>query len=169
MPSIRPATPSDVAAILELLPRLAAFPIPPERRPEDLWRGDAELLRRWSVGEAPQCIVSVAVDGDQAIVGAAMAQMREELISHDPSAHLEVLVVRADVEGHGIGARLVEAIEEAVRNRGAASLTLHVFAGNARARAVYDRLGFAGELIRYIKFLDRPVESGEASQSSEAR
>jgi NAD(P)H-dependent FMN reductase/ribosomal protein S18 acetylase RimI-like enzyme len=153
----------DVEAILRLFPRLAAFPIPPERRPEDLWRGDAELLRRWSTGGAPQCLVLVAVDAAEAIVGVALTQLREELISHEPSAHLEVLVVRADAEGHGIGQRLIEETERAVRTLGGASLTLHVFARNVRARAVYERLGFSGELIRYIKFLDRSSESPVAS------
>ena len=162
-PPIRPATPSDVDAILQLFPRLAAFPIPPERRPEDLWRGDAELLRQWGTGEAPQCLVFVAVGAAQAIVGVALAQLREELISHEPSAHLEVLVVRADAEGRGIGQRLIEETKRAVRIRGAVSLTLHVFARNTRARAVYERLGFSGELIRYIKFLDRSSESQAGS------
>jgi len=32
-------------------------------------------------------------------------------------------------------------------------LTLNVFAANARARAVYERLGFAGETLRYAKTL----------------
>ena len=48
----------------------------------------------WSAGQAPQCLVYVAVTSEQAILGIAMAQQREELLSHAPSAHLEVLVVR---------------------------------------------------------------------------
>ena len=45
------------------------------------------------------------------------------------------------------------AAEEGARARGAESLTLHVFSTNTRARALYERLGYAGELIRYIKHL----------------
>ena len=33
-------------------------------------------------------------------------------------------------------------------------LTLHVFEGNARARAVYARRGFRPESLKYVKFLD---------------
>jgi ribosomal protein S18 acetylase RimI-like enzyme len=150
---LRPATPADVDRILELFPRLAAFDLPDKRSAEDLWRGDAELLRAWSTGAAPQCLVYVAINVEQAIVGIAMAQLREELLSHEPSAHLEVLVVRDDAEGQGIGKALIQAIEQAVRDLGARSVTLHVFASNTRARAVYERLGYAGELIRYIKHL----------------
>jgi ribosomal protein S18 acetylase RimI-like enzyme len=148
---LRPATPADVDQILELFPRLAAFDLPAERVPEHLWRGDAELLRAWGAGAAPQCLVHVVVGGDQAILGVAMAQLREELLSHEPSAHLEVLVVRDGAEGQGIGQALIQSIEQGVRERGARSVTLHVFASNTRARSVYERLGYAGELIRYIK------------------
>ena len=150
---IRPATPADTDHILRLFPRLAAFELPTNRAAEDLWRGDAELLRSWSTGYAPQCLVYVAIDSEQAILGIAMAQLREELLSHDPSAHLEVLVVRNDAEGQGIGKALIQEIERAVQAQGARSLTLHVFAANTRARAVYERLGYNGELIRYIKHL----------------
>ena len=148
---IRAATVAEIGEILSLFPRLAAFEIPATRAAEDLWRGDAELLRQWGDGLAPACLVQVAVGDGDAILGVALAQLREELLSHAPSAHLEVLVVRGDAEGRGIGQALVQAAERAVRDQGALSMTLHVFASNTRARAVYERLGFEGELIRYIK------------------
>ncbi|GAB4451204.1 MAG: hypothetical protein Kow0031_33800 [Anaerolineae bacterium] len=151
--SIRPATAADLAAMLAMFPRLADFDLPPRRKPEDLWRGDSELLTRWAGGQAPQCLVQVAVDPHDTILGVALTQLREELLSHDPSAHLEVLVVDSRAEGIGIGAALVAAAEAAARERGALSVTLHVFATNGRARRVYERLGYTGELIRYIKHL----------------
>ena len=43
---IRQATALDTEAIVALFPRLAAFPLPPERTPEDLWRGDAAHKRK---------------------------------------------------------------------------------------------------------------------------
>jgi ribosomal protein S18 acetylase RimI-like enzyme len=148
---LRPATPADVDQILELFPRLAAFDLPANRSAEDLWRGDAELLRLWGAGAAPQFLVYVAVNTEQQILGIAMAQLREELLSHEPSAHLEVIVVREDAQGQGLGKALIQTIEQAVREQGARSITLHVFAANSHARAVYERLGYSGELIRYIK------------------
>jgi ribosomal protein S18 acetylase RimI-like enzyme len=150
---IRAATPADIGQIVKLLPRLAAFDLPPERNPEDLWRGDAELLRVWGTGELPRCFVHVAAGPEGTILGAAITQLRDELLSHAPSAHLEILVVRGDAEGQGIGRALVESIEQTVREYGAESITLHTFSTNARARGLYERLGFTGELIRYIKHL----------------
>jgi ribosomal protein S18 acetylase RimI-like enzyme len=101
----------------------------------------------------PHCLVYVAVSSTEAILGVVMAQLRSELLSHAPSAHVEVLAVYKDAEGQGIGRALMTAAEEGARARGAESLTLHVFSTNLRARALYERLGYEGELIRYIKHL----------------
>lgn len=152
--TIRTATPADLNEMLALFPRLAAFELPPRRNPEDLWHSDADLLTRWSRGAAPQCIVQVAIDADNIICGVAMTQLREEMLSHAPSAHLEVVVVDSRAEGNGIGLALVAAAENIARERGALSITLHAFASNSRARRLYERLGYNGELIRYIKYLD---------------
>jgi ribosomal protein S18 acetylase RimI-like enzyme len=151
---IRAATAEDIEPMLSLFPRLADFDLPPERTAAHLWRDDAELLRRWGSGQAPNCLVWVAVDPDNVVLGVALVQLRPELLSHEPSAHLEVLVVDRPAEGNGIGQALIQQAEKSVRDHGGLSMTLHVFAANARARQVYERLGYTGELIRYIKYLD---------------
>lgn len=153
MVHIREATPDETETMLALFPRLAAFGIPAQRTAEHLWQGDAALLQAWSRGEAPHCLVRVAVDDRNAILGLALISLREELLSHDPSAHLEVIVVDDRAEGNGIGQALIREAEQAAREQGALTMTLHVFASNTRARQVYERLGYAGELIRYIKYL----------------
>jgi ribosomal protein S18 acetylase RimI-like enzyme len=150
---IRSATRADVPAIHTLLPRLAAFDLPATRNPRDLWEGDAAILEAWARDEAPDVFVRVAVDAADAIVGATITTLRPEPLSHTPSAHLEVLVVAEAAAGQGVGRTLIEAVEAECRARGARSVTLHVFAGNTRARALYERSGFDGELLRYIKWL----------------
>jgi len=152
--SIRPATPADLHAVLALFPRLAAFDLPPRRVPEHLWQGDAELLRAWAAGGAPNLLVRVAVDAGGAILGVALVSLRDELLSHAPSAHLEVLAVDAAAEGRGLGRALLSSAEEAARAHGAHSMSLHVFANNTRARAVSERMGYDGELLRYIKHFE---------------
>jgi len=150
---VREASPADVEAIRSLLPRLAAFDLPQRRSPEDLWRGDEQMLLRWRDGEEPDLVAHVAVGGDEHVLGVAVTRLRKELLSHAASAHLEVLAVAAGAEGRGMGKALVTAAEEAVRALGAESMTLHVFGVNARARGMYEKLGYEGELIRYIKEL----------------
>jgi ribosomal protein S18 acetylase RimI-like enzyme len=147
------AEPDHVEAILALLPRLADYDIPPSRNARDLWRHDAELLRQWQTGEA-DCIVHVAVGADDAVVGLSLVRLRPELLSEAPSAHLEALAVDRRAEGKGIARALLQVAEEAALAHGAESMTLHVFAVNRRARRLYERAGYDGELMRYIKHLD---------------
>ncbi len=150
---VRDASTADVEAMLALFPRLADFDLPERREPEDLWRGDEEMLRRWQDGGEPDLVAHVAVDGGDAILGVAVTRLRQELLSEAASAHLEALAVAKEAEGQGIGKALVRAAEEAVRARGAETMTLHVFGVNVRARGMYEKLGYDGELIRYIKEL----------------
>ncbi|MDA1074873.1 MAG: N-acetyltransferase [Proteobacteria bacterium] len=149
--TLRKATAEDLEAMVRLLPRLADFDVPPERNPEHLWIHDELLLRRWADGQADQCVVHVACV-DTHVVGLTLVSMRPELLSHEPSAHLEAIAIDERVEGHGVGKRLLENAEKAAQKRGAQSLTLHVFARNTRARRLYDGNGYHGELHRYIKF-----------------
>ncbi|MEO1575891.1 MAG: GNAT family N-acetyltransferase [Pseudomonadota bacterium] len=141
------------APIMALLPRLAAFELPPKRNPKHLWEGDAALLERWFDGEAPNVRVLAATDDDSALAGAAMLSLRPELLSHEPSAHLEALAVSPDHEGRGVGSALLDACHARARDEGARSITLHVFDTNQRARQLYQRKGYTPELRRCIKWL----------------
>ena len=109
------------------------------------------MLREWSDGKRDDCLVYVARDEDDSLLGMAMVTLREELLSHNASSHLEAIVVDKKAEGRGVGGALLTAVEEGACERGAKSMSLHVFARNARARQIYERSGFDGELIRYIK------------------
>ena len=137
--------------MLELFPRRASFDVPDNRNPEHLWGDDARMLADWASGNRDDCFVHVAKDEDGGVLGVAMVTLKPELLSHAPSAHLEVLVVASDAEGRGVGGSLLATAEEEARKRGALSMSLHVFARNQRARKVYERAGYDGELIRYIK------------------
>lgn len=151
--SIRDAVPGDAEAIRALMPRLAAFDIPSRRDPEELWRGDEQILDGWRAGSEPDCRICVAVDEEDTVVGAVMLRLRPELLSSRPSAHLEVLVLAEQAEGYGIGKALMREAERVARDRGALTLTLTAFAANTRARGLYESMGYDGELIRYIKEL----------------
>lgn len=148
--TLRPATPADIEAIECLLPRLADFDVPAHRRPEDLWQGDRDLVREWASGRRDDMLMIVAARGDEihAVVGASL---RAEWLTGVPSAHVELLVVDPAMERQGIGAALLHALEVAAIARGATSLSLNVFTNNRRARALYERAGFHGELMRYFK------------------
>ena len=109
------------------------------------------MLRNWAKAGNSDCIVHVAKESDGTIVGVAMVTLCTELLSDSPSAHLEAIVVAGDAEGRGVAKALLQAAEAAACERGALSMSLHVFASNARARRVYERAGYDEELIRCIK------------------
>lgn len=153
---IRKAETADGNAMLALMPRLADFDVPASRNPADLYRDDAELLRRWLAGKE-ECLVHVAVTDEQEarqdILGFTMVRLRPELLSHAPSAHLEAIAVDRRAEGRGIARALLDAAEASAKAHGALTITLHVFACNERARKFYARSGYDGELLRYIKHI----------------
>ena len=133
------------------MPRLAEFDVPASRDPKHLWMHDAAMLRAWANGNTDGCFVHVAEADDKRIAGFAMVSLRPELLSEAPSSHLEAIAVSPGFERLGVGSSLLRAAEKEAHRRGAQSMTLHVFAANQRARKLYEREGFDGELMRYIK------------------
>lgn len=163
--SLRPGIPSDVPGIEKLLPRLAEFDVPDHRNPDHLWQGDVAMVRDWGLGNRPEVHVIVAtVSG--AIAGVAVVSERSELLSGEPSLHLEVLAIDSACEGIGIGSALMRETDLIAAEKGVDSISLHVFSANTRARALYERHGYSGELIRYLKpVVHTPISP--ASQSDE--
>ena len=60
-----------------------------------------------------------------------------------PLVNVHDVVVASSHRGRGIAARMFAEVEAIARERGACKLTLEVLDGNASARALYQRLGFA--------------------------
>ena len=158
MMTIRDARESDGPALMDLLPGLADFPVPNDRNPDDLWRGDAKLLGEHLAGSRDDTLLLVAADAGDRPLGLALVTLRPELLSGAPSAHLEAIVIGPDARGQGAGRMLLEAAEARAAARGARSLSLNAFRRNERARALYESAGYDGEIIRYIKSLPAPQE-----------
>ena len=150
----RPATAEDYDDLLLLLPELADFEVPIRRVASDLWEGDARLLKSVLEQKTSVTFADVAVDKYDKIQGVIMVTIREEFLSHQPSAHLETIIVAPAARGQGLGRRLLERAEARAAELGAQSLSLHVFSNNLRARSLYKSHGFEEELLRCIKWLD---------------
>ncbi len=150
---IRNATAADEQTLVELMPRLADFAVPQNRNPQDLWQGDARLLKKALTGEAPDTHTLVAENESGVAIAIAMYTLKAELISNAASAHLEALAVHPDHARQGIGKQLITACSDAARQQGAVALSLHVFANNSKARALYNNCGFDEEIIRCYKSL----------------
>ena len=150
----RPAEPDDYDALLKLLPQLADFDIPVRRFANNLWEGDAQLLKSVLDKETQVTFAEVAIDSSNQIAGLILVTMRDEILSHEPSAHLEAIVVSPSARGQGLGRRLLQRAEDRVKELGANTITLHVFANNQRARSLYRSHGFDEEMLRCIKWFD---------------
>jgi len=96
-----------------------------------------ELARLHPADESGDGFYVVAWDDEGAPLGHA------RLALTDPPEMQDVLV-RAEARGRGVARALTEALADEVRARGGDRLRLTVSAGNAAAREVYRRLGFAG-------------------------
>lgn len=66
---------------------------------------------------------------------------------------MDGLVVSAECRGQGVGALLIQAMAQRARRQGCRGLRLSVVDTNARARALYERLGFVALRTRHYRWL----------------
>jgi ribosomal protein S18 acetylase RimI-like enzyme len=146
---IRPAEIADRAFVLGLSDRLVSFDVPAWRSKTELADGDRRALAGWFDDPQPGEALFVAeLDGERA--GCAYLVTLVDYFNERPHAHLSVLAVTSAAEGRGVGSALLDRSAEWARARGSDKLTLSALVTNARARALYERRGFAGEYIRYV-------------------
>jgi GNAT superfamily N-acetyltransferase len=153
--SIRNAVVSDRETILALVPRLRAFGSVPLRRPDQLDAAESAALTRALESLGNDHLVLVAEQPPAGVVGVAYAHESVDYFTDETHGHLGILAVAESATGHGIGRALLDAVEAWSISRHHRFLTLNVFAGNERARQVYERAGFTPDTIKLFKQLRR--------------
>ena len=112
--------------------------------------------RRWSECLAGYREMYVAdVDGQPA--GSVSVNEREEFPGF---LHLFALDVSSELQSRGIGTRLIGRVEEESRTRGRAGVYLEVSTNNTRARALYERLGYAQDGTPFLNSWNRYDSDG---------
>jgi ribosomal protein S18 acetylase RimI-like enzyme len=148
---IRPAGPDDSDWITALAPRLHEFGPPPWREvsamDEAVQAGLARELANPTAGSA----IFAAVDQTGAPLGFVSLRTDMDYFSETPVGHVVDIVVARSGEGRGVGRALLAAAERWAEAAGYPWLTLHVFAGNDRARRVYEQTGYRVEWTRMLK------------------
>jgi GNAT superfamily N-acetyltransferase len=96
---------------------------------------------------------SAAIDAAGIPLGIVSLYPSDDYFTGHARAYVETLVVAAEAEGPDAGAALLHHAESWAPERGLTEIALDVFAGNARARAFYDRAGYAPDHIRLVKLL----------------
>lgn len=158
--TIRAAVPDDREGVLALLARLEDFGLPPNVPPGSVAAGEARSLGAafdalGTLAESGQALF-VAVSPAAAIIGLLFVETRTDFFSGRLHGHVGVLAIAREAEGVGLGRALLATADTWARRMGYDRLTLHVFEGNARARALYERAGYAPDLVRYRKDLGAP-------------
>jgi GNAT superfamily N-acetyltransferase len=153
--AVRPARPEDRAFVLATAVELAAFGPPEWRSAEEVVEGEARTLRAWFAGP-PEGSALLVAEEDRRPLGFAYLETLRDYFLEEEHGHIGILAVAKEAQGRGAGRALLEAAEAWSRGRGYGRLTLHVFEGNERARAVYERRGYRPESLKYVKFVDEP-------------
>ncbi len=129
--------PAHAAALVELLDHYARDPAGGGTPLSDFARAHlAEALA------ARPFVFSVLAWDDGVPVGLINAIEGFSTFACAPLVNVHDVVVIDSHRGRGIAARLFAEVEAIARERGACKLTLEVLAGNAAARALYEKLGF---------------------------
>ncbi len=151
MITIRAAAPSDRPFVLDLAARLVdGFDAPPHRTKPELIEGDRRALAAWFDQPKPDEAMFIAeVDGQPA--GVAYLVTLVDYFNERSHAHLSVLAVVKAAEGTGVGSALLDKSIEWAKARNSDRLTLSALVTNSRARGLYERRGFGGEYIRYVR------------------
>jgi GNAT superfamily N-acetyltransferase len=150
---VRAATAADREFMTGVVPRLRAFGTPPLRPADALDRAERTALERALAAPSPDNTLLVAELNDTGPAGVAYAETATDYFTGERHGHLAILAVSESGEGQGVGRALLSAIEAWATARGYRFLTLNVFEGNSRARAVYERAGYRPDTIRYVKEL----------------
>jgi GNAT superfamily N-acetyltransferase len=132
---VRPASPCDIPALLELMRALAEF----EGYADDFAVDENALLSR-AFGQDPQCKIFVAEFHGRV---SGYAVVLETLFTFDlrPTLVLKELYVADDCRALALGSALMRRVAVLARERGAGRLKWNVLLGNKPAEAFYQRLG----------------------------
>jgi GNAT superfamily N-acetyltransferase len=150
-PLIRPATLADQEPVLAMARRLADFELPPWRTEAEVVAAETRALAAAFEQGRNADDLFVAVDPDGGVLGFVFLERPVDYFTREPHGHVSMLAVARAAEGKGVAAALMRRAEEWARANGFARLTLNVFDGNARARALYERLGYRPDTVRYLK------------------
>lgn len=149
---IRLAQADDDAFVVSLVPRFVdGFELPPWRRRGECAAGlRADIVRHLHEQPAGSHMF-VAENDSGARVGFLHLQTVPDHFTDVQNCHVSDLAVAQGHDGRGVGSALLAFAERWARQHHCRHLTLAMFPGNARARALYERHGFGVDLLRMAK------------------
>lgn len=137
--------------ILSLVPRFVDFPLPAWRRRHECIEGIRDELLRHLEEQPANSHLFVAEDADGTRVGFIHLQRTSDFFTRRGNCHVADLAVAPAHEGRGVGKALLAHAEQWARQHHCQLVTLAVFRGNERARALYEAAGYGVDLLRLAK------------------
>lgn len=134
---LRPAQPSDVPVIFDLILALAEY-----EKLSHAVVGDADALKEHLFGSRPYAEVIIASVGEEA-VGFALFFPNYSTFLTQPGIYLEDLFVLPEYRGQGIGKAILSYLAHLAVERGCRRLDWSVLDWNESAIAFYRRMGAA--------------------------
>lgn len=156
--AIREGRTTDRDFVVDTARRFAAFGPPPWRSALEVVGGEVRCLDDFFDGRLPEATLLIAERPAGTPLGFTFLEHEVDYFSGDAHGHIGMIAVTEGAEGQGAGAALMRAAEAWARARRYPKLTLNVFEGNARARAMYERHGYRVETVRYVKPVDAAPE-----------
>jgi ribosomal protein S18 acetylase RimI-like enzyme len=148
---LRPAQAADLSFLTAVTRRLGEVPVPGWRNAAEVAAADLNQIKAFLAEPREDALLLVAEQSPDHPVGCLFVATEADFFTGLPNAHIEVVAVAPEAEGQGLARLLIEAGENWARTRGMTHATLNVFVDNSHARAVYQRLGYSPETIRYRK------------------
>jgi ribosomal protein S18 acetylase RimI-like enzyme len=150
---VRPATAFDRGFVLDTARRLADFELPRWRRPETIVDTEVAGLATAfdTLGQTGAVLVAETPAGEP--VGFVYLEELTDYFTGQAHGHVSMLATVKGAEGRGAGTALLAAAEDWARRERLPYLTLNVFGTNARARALYERVGYGVDTVKYRKVL----------------
>lgn len=138
-PQIRPAQPSDRAALIEM--RVALWP---ESSAEEQGAEVDVWLSRGTPGSLPAAIL-IAENSNGAPIGFLEVGLRSHADGCDPAqpvGYVEGWFVREEFRGRRVGAALMQAAEQWSRRQGAVEIASDALVDNSQSQHAHRALGF---------------------------
>lgn len=137
--------------ILGLVPRFVDFPLPPWRKRHECVEGIRSDLLHHLEGGTANDFLFVAEDEDGTPAGFIELRKTQDFFTGRTNCHVNNVAVAPAYEGRGAAKALMEHAEAWAREHRCALVTLAVFPGNERARAIYEAAGYGVDLLRMVK------------------
>jgi ribosomal protein S18 acetylase RimI-like enzyme len=148
---IRLAEAEDEQFILDLAEHFVGFELPTWRNRSECANGIRKDLLYHLDEAPPNSFIFVAEDDDGERVGFLHLQKAKDFFTGKTNCHVSDIAAAPGAEGRGVGGALLAFAEEWAREHRCHLITLAVFPGNERARALYDSHGYATDLLRLAK------------------